>query len=191
MVLAILILSCAGSDLGFVQPKDICNCLPIEPDIADYRHNAKHVPIPNMAAEEVTVEIILSWQQDVFVPPDAPRTGRELRVFHVARGFVQNASINSADCDIHIEISQTADRNAPRVIVETPIDNGYCPARKAIQSQLSQHGFPLDAQHGGDLPQALPAEILGLAFEDFEHGRGSPQVATVWELHPATVNLLP
>jgi hypothetical protein len=32
---------------------------------------------------------------------------------------------------------------------------------------------------------------LGLAFEDFDHNRGSAQVATIWELHPAIVNLLP
>jgi len=25
--------------------------------------------------------------------------------------------------------------------------------------------------HGGELPQALPAQILGMAFEDFEHNR--------------------
>lgn len=193
IVAAILLLSCGNLDrnLGSVQPKDICNCLAIEPDILDYRHNAKHVPIPNIAAEEITVEMILSWQQGIALPPDAPRTVRELRVFHVARAFVQNASLNPKDCDIHIEISQTADRNAPRVVVETPIDSGYCPARKMIQSQLSHRGFQLDAQHGGELPQALPAEILGMAFEDFEHDRGSSQVATVWELHPATVNLLP
>jgi hypothetical protein len=28
-----------------------------------------------------------------------------------------------------------------------------------------------------------------MAFEDFEHNRGSARVATVWELHPAAVNL--
>ena len=43
--------------------------------------------------------------------------------------------------------------------------------------------------HGGELPQALPAQILGMAFEDFEHNRGSAQVATVWDLHPAIVTL--
>lgn len=192
-VLAILILSCGSIDrgLGSIQPRDICNCLAIEPDIADYRHNAKHVPIPNSAAEEITVEIILSWPEDPVLPPASPRMGRELRVFHVSRAFVQNASVNPKDCDVHIEISQTADKNAKRVVVETPIDSGYCPARKNIQAQLAQRGFQVDAQHGGELPQALPAEILGMAFEDFEHDRGSPQVATVWELHPATVNLLP
>ncbi|HXN22241.1 MAG TPA: hypothetical protein VOA41_05805 [Candidatus Dormibacteraeota bacterium] len=193
IALATLTLSCGNIDriLGTIQPKDICDCLAIEPDITDYRHNAKHVPIPNIAAEEITVEMILSWREDLALPPDAPRTGRELRVFHVAGAFVQNASVNPKDCDIHIEISQTADKNARRIVVETPIDSGYCPGRKTIQAQLLQHGFQLDVQHGGELLQALRAEILGMAFEDFEHDRGSPQVGTVWELHPATVNLLP
>jgi hypothetical protein len=55
---------------------------------------------------------------------------------------------------------------------------------------LLQRGFQLDAQHGGELPQSIRVEVIGLAFEDFEHNRGSAQVATVWELHPAIVNPL-
>jgi len=116
--------------------------------------------------------------------PDAPRTGRELQVFHVALSFLQNVHVNGEDRDVDLEISQTADRNAPRVIVETPVDSEFCSARKNIQSQLAQHGFRLDVEHGGELPQALPAEVLGMAFEDFEHNRGSGQVTTLWELHP-------
>lgn len=196
ILLAVLVLvgltyvDCGG--LGSVQPVDLCNCLPIEPDIADYRHAAKHVPIPNVTPQEITVNTILSWPQGLpALPPDAPRSGRELQVFHVANAFLQNASVNSGDCDVHMEISQTADKNAPRVVVETPVDSEYCTARQNIQKQLSQHGFTLDPQHGGDLPTALPCQVLGMAFEDFEHGRGSPQVATLWELHPAIVNLLP
>jgi hypothetical protein len=38
---------------------------------------------------------------------------------------------------------------------------------------------------------ALPVEVTGLAFQDFEHNRGSAQVATTWEVHPAVVNILP
>ncbi|MBV9608810.1 MAG: hypothetical protein JO187_04565 [Acidobacteria bacterium] len=182
----------AVNSLGDIQPKDICNCLPVEPDIADYRHAAKHVPLPNTTPQEVTVTDILSWDQGLPVlPPDAPRTGRELQLFHVAQAFLQNASVNAADCDVHLEISQSADKNAPRVIVETPVDSEYCTARKNIQSQLSQHGFQLDATHGGELPQALAAQVTGMAFEDFEHNRGSAQVATLWELHPAVVTLVP
>jgi hypothetical protein len=184
-------LSCGGVNFGEVQPQDLCKCVPLEPPIADFRHYQKHVPIPNMTPIETTVDTILSWTQDVIVLPDAPRTGRELQVFHVAQAFLQNVSVNGEDCDVDLEISQTADRNAPRVIVETPVDSEFCSARKNIQAQLGQHGFRLDVEHGGELPQALPAEVLGMAFEDFEHNRGSGQVATLWELHPAIVNLLP
>ena len=186
-----LTLSCGGVNFGDVQPNDLCKCIPLEPDAADFRHLEKHVPIPNGTPTEITVDTILSWPQDDIVLPDAPRTGRELVVFHVAQAFLQNVHVNGADCDVDLEISQTADRNAPRVIVETPVDSEYCSARQSIQSQLAQHGFRLNPNNGGELPQALPAEVRGMAFEDFDHNRGSGQVTTLWELHPAVVNLLP
>ena len=186
---ALVIVSCSGQDFGIFQPtpEDLCKCLPLEPDIADYRHVAKHVPIPNIVAQEVSVEIILTWPQDLVIPPDAPRTGRELEVFHIANAFLQNASLNALDCDVSKEISQTADKSSPRMIVETPVDSEYCGARQNMQAQLKQHGFRLDSQHGGELPQALPVDVVGMAFEDFEHDRGA--VATLWELHPAIVTL--
>ncbi|MGE5110531.1 MAG: hypothetical protein ACM3JB_06730 [Acidobacteriaceae bacterium] len=143
--------------------------------------------MPNEVAQEVTVNIILTWAQDVFIPPGAPRSGRELEVFHIANAFLQNASVNAVDCDVSMEISQTADKGASRMIVETPIDSEYCSARQTLQAQLKQHGFRLDSQHGGELPEALPVEVSGMAFEDFEHDRGN--VATLWELHPAIVSL--
>jgi len=192
-VFGLLAIGCNGNSYGVLQPnpQDLCKCIPIEPDIVDFRHLAKHVPIPAVAAQEIDVNTILSWTQDTFVDPAAPRTGRELQVFHIAAGFLQEASVNGADCDVHFEISQTADKAASRVIVETPVDSEYCTARQSAQSQLAMHGFKLDSQHGGELPQALPVQVLGMAFEDFDHNRGSAQVATIWELHPATVNLLP
>lgn len=57
ILVALAALSCIGHDFGFVQPtpKDLCKCPPIEPDIADYRRLAKHVPIPNIAVQEVSV----------------------------------------------------------------------------------------------------------------------------------------
>lgn len=191
ILLALLCAACNGTDYGVLQPnpEDLCKCLPIEPDIADFRHLEKHVPIPNIAAQEIGVDTILSWTQDEFVAPDAPRTGRELQVFHVANAFLQVASVNAADCDVVFEISMTPDKNAPRVIVETPVDSEFCSARQNAQSQLAKHGFKLDSQHGGELPQALPVAVLGMAFEDFEHNRGSAQVATLWELHPAIVTI--
>ena len=77
------------------------------------------------------------------------------------------------------------------MIVETPVDIEYCAARQNIQAQLKQHGFSLDSQHGGELPQGLPVDVVGMAFEDFEHERGTVHVGTLRELHPAIVTLLP
>src|ERR1700682_426088 len=121
-VLALLSPAGNGTAYGILQPspEDLCKCLPIEPAILDFRHIAKHVPIPNRIDEETTVEKMLAWPQDPYVAFDAPRAGRELLVYHVANAFLQQASVNAADCDVHFEISATADKNADRVIVETP-----------------------------------------------------------------------
>ena len=196
VALAVLTLSCGGLNVGELQPEDICKCTPLEPDIVDYRHAEKHVPIPVMTPIETTIDTMYTWAQTDPGSADPPRSGVELQVFHLAVAFVQRVDINSEDCDIHLEISQTADKNARRVIVETPIDGEYCTARKTIQTQLAAHGFKLDATHGGEVTPALAADIVGLAFEDFDHSaiglsRGSALVTTVWELHPATVTLAP
>ncbi|MBV9342181.1 MAG: hypothetical protein JO159_15015, partial [Acidobacteria bacterium] len=97
----------------------------------------------------ITVDTILSWPQTPVLPPTQPRFGRELQLVEVQLAYLENASVNSGDCDIHLEISQTADANAPRVIIETPVDSEYCSNRQSIQSQLKQKGFRLDASHGG------------------------------------------
>src|SRR3954469_25493588 len=93
IVVTIASMSCSGQDFGLLQPtpKDLCNCLPLEPDAADYRHVAKHVPIPNDVPQEISVDTILTWPEDLFIPPDVPRTGREHQVFHITNAFLQNA----------------------------------------------------------------------------------------------------
>ena len=200
VLLAGLALSCGSLNVGEVQPLDLCQCTPLEPDIADYRHAEKHVPIPPNppnVPSETTVGMIYTWVQTDPLTFDAPRTGNELQVFHIAAAFLQEVSVNGLDCDIHLEISDTPDKKAPRVIVETPVDSGFCSARKNIQTQLAQHGFTLSAEHGGEiLPQGLPADVVGMGFQDFDHkdvglSRGSAQVTTNWELHPAIVKLTP
>jgi hypothetical protein len=170
--------------------ENICNCQPLLPDISDYRHNAKHVPIPSGTPTVITVQDILGWATTPVLPPDQPRSGRELELVEVQQAYLQNASENPGDCDVHMEISATVDKNAPRVVIETPVDSEYCANRQLIQSTLAQHGFKMDTTHGGDLIQPLPISVTGLPFEDFEHGRGSPQVATLWEIHPAVITFL-
>ena len=199
LVFALAQLSCGGhssnnSANGTTVPppadpaQDLCICTDNEPAGSDYRTAAKHVDLPQTAATDITVATMLGWQ----VPPqpasDAPRQGIELQMFHIANGFLQFAGLNNGDCDLHLEISDTPDKNAPRVIVETPHMDSFCSARRLLFQQLSAHGFTLSA-NSGELPAALPVDVLGLAFQDFNHTRGSVHVASVWELHPAVVTL--
>ena len=72
-VLGLLSVGCNGTAYGVLQPNPedlFANARPIEPDILDFRHLAKHVPIPGIAAQEIGVDTILSWTQDVILAPD-------------------------------------------------------------------------------------------------------------------------
>jgi hypothetical protein len=183
-----VLLACLPSLQSCGGGGDICNCSPSAPDSADYRHDAKHIPIPAQTPQQIAVSTILSWPQPTPPAFTAPRSGRETQVFQIAVAYVQAVRLVGSDCDIHIEISQTADKTAPRVIVETPIDSEYCAARRNLQSQLQSHGVSMSNTQVEVTP-AVPAQVTGMAFQDFEHNRGSVEVATTWELHPAIVSL--
>ena len=182
-----LIQSCGGSH-------DICHCTPTAPASQDFRHAEKHVPLPSVTPTETTVGEMLTWPPGPDPGNDTPRSGRELVLYHIANAFLENARLVSFDCDIHLEISDVPDKTAPRVIVETPIDSEYCANRRALETALAQHHFQLQyidqsTISRAELPQPLPVSVLGLAFRDFEHNRGTPGVATLWELHPAEVTV--
>lgn len=180
-------LSCGGG---------VCHCHPSAPDSQDFRHAEKHIPLPDSVPKETSVAQILAWPPGPDPHNDTPRTGRELTLYHVASAFLQNARLISFDCDVHLEVSDTPNKNSPRVIVETPIDHEYCDNRGKLQDALLQHHFRLryianDDVRKSELKQPLPVSIVGLAFRDFEHKRGSPEVTTFWELHPAEVTIKP
>jgi hypothetical protein len=181
-IAAFLILSCGGSE------QDICNCQPSEPASNDYRHAAKHVPLPSGTVQEITVSDILAWPVPAEPAVGAPRTGRELELFHIGRAFAQFVWLFPGDCDIHLEISETPDKGARRMIVETPVDLEYCGTRRRLEARLARDGVHISKEFQ-ELPNPVPVEVLGLAFQDFSHKRGSDFVATPWELHPAVVNL--
>ena len=186
-MVAIAALSCGGGR-DPSKSQDLCNCQPKEPSSTDFRHLEKHIPLPGGPATPVTVATILSWPQQEIVA-DGPRMGRENTLFQVDKAYLQWASVQTGDCDLHLEISATPTKNAPRVMVETPIDSEYCAARQTLQSQLQQRGRDLNDTEGGELPQPFLVIVQGLAFEDFEHTRGTALIATTWELHPAIVTL--
>lgn len=186
--LAMLLLSCGGDNQHSL---DVCNCTPTAPDSEDFRHDEKHIPLPNITAQNITVATMLTWPQTPVPTANAPRSGRELQLFHLGRAFVQRTFEVLSDCDIHLEISDVADKGAPRAIAEIPRDAEYCQTRQSFQAQLAGHNVVIGTnQDLGDIDPALPSDITGLAFEDEPHAtRGSALVKTIWELHPAKVTL--
>jgi hypothetical protein len=194
-VFAIALLSCGGNSPGnpgatpSTQAAAICNCVPSAPASVDVRHAAKHVPLPDVAPQPLTVATMLTWPQSPIPASDAPRTGRELQLFQIQNAFVQLVWLVGSDCDINMEIADSADKSAPRAIVETPVDPEYCPNREQEVTQLATHGITLsNAQQ--ELNPPLLATVVGLAFQDLPHStRGTQFVQTIWELHPAVVTL--
>jgi len=187
----VLLLSCGGTQAGQAGPIDVCNCTPTAPASEDFRHDEKHVPLPAIPSQDITVQTMLGWPQTPVPAPNAPRTGRELQLFHIGHAFVQRTYEVESDCDIHAEISDVADPAAPRAIVEIPSDAEYCSARQSFQSELAAHKITLGTlPELGDVSPPLPIDVVGLAFQDDPHAtRGSAQVKTIWELHPAVVNI--
>lgn len=183
LIACLYMISCGGTDY--------CHCTPTASAAQDFRHAEKHIPLPNGTPVETTVAQILSWPAGPDPTNTTPRSGRELTLYHISLAYLENARLVTFDCDFHLELSDTPDKNAPRVIVETPIDHEYCPARTDIAAQLLLRGFgirPVQAAQG-ELRHPQPVSVVGLAFRDFEHNRGSVEVGTPWELHPAKVML--
>ena len=181
-----ILLSCGGAD--------ICDCTPKASASRDFRHAEKHIALPSVTPVETTVAQILGWPLGPEPVNTTPRTGRELTLYHIATAYLQSARLINFDCDVHLEISDVPNKGAPRVIVETPIDHEYCTNRQNLQDALSRHRFRLrfidqSAVSQAELSKALPVSVLGLAFRDFEHNRGSKEVGTPWELHPAEVTV--
>jgi len=165
-----------------------CTCTPSEPASTDYRHDAKHQSLPTMSGQDTTVAAILGWAIGSDPGFSAPRSGIENQVFHVASAYVQFVWLVPNDCDIHMEVSDVPDKTAPRIIVETPIDSEFCPTREAETSGLSRYGVQVSTG-GFETAQGIPVDIVGMAFRDFEHQRGTNFVASLWELHPAIVTV--
>jgi hypothetical protein len=182
------LLSCGGGSKS--APLDLCDCSPSAPASADFRHAEKHIPLPNGTPQEISVTDMFGWPVDQsLLTPDAPRAGRELQLFHIATAYLQRVKLESFDCDVHFEISADPGKNSPRAIVELPVDSEYCLWRRSVQQQLAAHNVTI--QTGAqELNPPLAVDVRGLAFQDAPHpGRGSALVATVWEIHPAIVQL--
>ncbi len=196
---ALLLLSCHDparpSRPGAPIKEDLlCACKPNDVTPEDWRIEVKNVLLPKGAAtQEVTVGQILQWPEGDTPEARAPRSGKELTLFHIRKAYLESTFMREGDCDLHIEISEQPDRRAPRMIVETPGRSDYCAARQQFYSELMQAGFKLT--NANQRPaHPIPVEVTGLAFRDESHPlwepRGSSRVRTLWELHPAIVRVL-
>ena len=172
----------------------LCSCKPTHITKDDWRIEFKNGSLPSGQPQDVTVAEILAWPQGSEPGPRTPRSGRELALFRIPKAYMQTAFLRESDCDLHIEISESPDKDAPRMIVETPGTAEYCQTRTTMFTDLKQRGITL-THLNQELPQPLSVEVVGTAFRDQEHpvwfARGSSKVTTLWELHPAEVKLLP
>jgi len=183
-----MLLAVASSSFA-ADKLDVCNCKPRDEKPTDYRFAMKHIPLPDMQPQTISVQEMLDWDQSSNPRNDAPRKGRELQLVTIPRAYVQFAWAYRGDCDIHIEISATPEKDAPRAIVETPVDPEYCEARRTLQSALRDHGVELSVLQQ-EVSSPFPVSVRGLPYQDAKHKRGSVHVATVWEIHPAILEPL-
>lgn len=192
-VSVVVVLSFCGGNAGDPNPSSraqadsACSCTPTELAADDYRHDSKHVDLVGGTPQEIGVADVLGWPVSNTHTSDAPRSGRELQLFHIAKAYLQSVYVVPGDCDVHMELSAVPNASAPRIIVETPIDASFCAARSATAAGLKAKGLSLTT----GTVDSIPVEVTGMAFEDYEHKRGSALVATPWELHPAVVTILP
>lgn len=57
------------------------------------------------------------------------------------QGLSANCFFRSSDCDLHLEISGEASKDAPRMIVETPGTSEYCSPRTTLFAELQSRGI--------------------------------------------------
>src|SRR5205823_2315483 len=120
------------------------------------------------------------------------RTGKELVLYRIPRAYLQTVFFRSSDCDLHLEISETPNKSAPRMIVETPGTMEYCEPRASLFVDLKRRGITV-TDVNQELSQPGQVEVVGVAFRDQAHpvwfARGSERVTTLWELlwmHPTS-----
>lgn len=175
----------------------ICTCTPGTKPDHQYRYSMKHRAAPeNVSSIASSIPTVLSWPN----PPgsvtsktrevDALQDERELDTFTVA-GYVWLAKIEANDCDIHMEISDSNEADAPRIIVEVPYGTDAWNAAYAFIRERK-----LKFKQGTIAKWNSPAKIvvMGYAFWDGHHWmasnpkkgnkHGSPLVGTLWEIHP-------
>lgn len=200
VVVVLLLLGCSdparpGNKEGkAIATALICACKPTHITKDDWRIEFKNGSMPDSSPQDLSVAEILSWPEGPEPGARTSRSARELILYRVPKAYLQSIFLRKSDCDFHMEVSETAEKNAPRVIIETPGTEQYCQARSGTYSSLKQRGITV-TDLNGELANPPSVEIVGVPFRDQSHpiwfARGSDKVATLWELHPAIVKLSP
>ncbi|HWC16514.1 MAG TPA: hypothetical protein VG498_05845, partial [Terriglobales bacterium] len=146
----------------------LCACKPTHITKDDWRIEYKNGVLPQLEPEDITVAAILAWPQGPEPGPRTPRSGRELRMFRIRKAYMQTAFFRRSDCDLHVELSEESDKNAPRMIVETPGASEYCASRTSAYSDLQRKGIQL-TDLNQELSPPLTVEVEGVAFRDQAH----------------------
>src|SRR5215475_5290346 len=176
------------------NPAALCVCKPTHITKDDWRIEFKNEPLPKVAPTDISAAAVLQWPEGAQPGARSARSGRELILYRIPRAYLQTVFFRTSDCDLHAEISDAPSKTAPRMIVETPGTTEYCLPRASLFADLEHRGITI-TDVNQELAQPLAVEIIGVAFRDEAHpvwfARGSDKVATLWELHPATVKILP
>lgn len=130
----------------------------------------------------------------------ASMPGTKERKTFTLDAFLWQAKVESNDCEIHLELSDSQTNvNSRRVIVEIPPDPAFSSDYQTILRLIEQK-FPGTSKFGPDVPfrftTPVHMQITGFGFFDGVHkgfasaskpngGHGSVSVQTFWELHPA------
>lgn len=126
---------------------------------------------------------------------DDPIDERETQGYTLT-GSLQRVTLESDDCDLHMELSAPgAPASAPRVVAEIPSNPMFQTARDAVLRALPA-SVHLTPGHSVDLPTPIVLTVTGFALYDTARAdRANPratthetaQVATLWGFHPVWV----
>src|SRR5436305_12003930 len=99
----------------------LCACKPTHITKDDWRIEFKNGDLPGGEPEQTSVTAILSWPEGSEPGPRTPRSAKELKLYRIPKAYLQTGFFRKSYCDLHLEISETSDRNAPSMTIETPV----------------------------------------------------------------------
>jgi hypothetical protein len=175
-------------------------CTPTQPLPQQNRTHMKHripptqrpVPVLTTVAAMAAASPATGVTTPGFRTADRPIDQHELGIVTL-KGDLWAINVEANDCDFHLEISDVGNSvSDDRVIVEIPQGPPFVVARDALIQLLRASGITFRRRM--QLNPPIRVQVLGYAFYDAwhfspnnpqrGHGHGSPQVASIWEIHP-------